>query len=57
MPAIVQIIVVLFLALVVLVALTKRFPVHLKPEQVKWLRLLAIGGVLLAIIVGFIRTL
>lgn len=57
MPAIVQIIIVLFLALVVLVSLTKRFPVALTPEQVKWLRLLAIGGVLLAIIVGFFRTL
>lgn len=57
MPAIVQIIGVLFLALVVLVSLTKRFPVNLTPEQAKWLRLLAIGGVLLAIIVGFFRTL
>ncbi|MCH8552599.1 MAG: hypothetical protein LAT62_11720 [Natronospirillum sp.] len=57
MPAIVQIILVLFLALVVLVALTKRFPVHLSPKQAKTMSYVAMGGVVVAILAGLFRTL
>lgn len=57
MPPIVQIIIVLFLALVVLVALTKRFPVHLTPQQAKIMSYVAMGGVVVAIVAGLFRTL
>lgn len=56
MPAIVQILVVLFLALVVLVALTKRFPVHLTPKQAKIMSYLAMGGVVVAVMAGLFRS-
>lgn len=56
MPAIVQILVVLFLALVVLVALTKRFPVHLSPKQAKIMSYLAMGGVVVAVMAGIFRS-
>lgn len=57
MPPIVQIIVVLFLALVVLVAVTKRFPVHLTAKQAKIMSYVAMGGVVVAVLAGLFRTL
>lgn len=57
MPAIVQILIVLFFALVVLVAVTKRFPVNLTPKQARILSYVAMGGVVVAIVAGLFRTL
>ncbi len=56
MPPIVQIIIVLFLALVVFVTLTKKFPVHLTEKQARIMSYVAMGGVAVAIIAGLIRT-
>lgn len=56
MPPIVQIIIVLFLALVVLVAVTKRFPVHLNEKQAKIMSYVAMGGVVVAILAGIFRS-
>lgn len=56
MPAIVQILIVLFLALIVLVALTKRFPVNLTQKQARILSYVAMGGVVVAIVAGLFRT-
>lgn len=57
MPDIVVILVALFFGLVLLVAITKRFPVNLTQKQAQIMMYVAMGALVVTLVAGLFRTL
>ncbi len=56
MPDIVKILIALFFGLILLVAITKRFPVHLTEKQSRVLMYVAMGALVVTLVAGLFRT-